>query len=363
MKKTKDKKRIVPRILIPATTLLLLTALLLLISRNSPLVADFVNSYIATPLRYITAKMTHPFPISLFEVALLSFLPFLVGIIVLAVRRDTAPAEKLRAVLSGVSAIAIFYSGYLTVMSIPYNTTPLAEHLGIEERQDISRDDLYLATLIVRDNVNELSPRISREGGEGVMPYDLREASYLICEAYDGLRADYPFFLNFTSAVKPVFFSGIMSDMGISGIYTYFTGEANVNTSYPDYCTVFTAAHEMAHQRGINRENEANLMAFLALSYSEDEFLRYSAYLNLYEYLSSALYRADKDAYFELRSGLDADALSDIAISNAVTVAHRDSPLYKLMNNVNDAYLKSNGTEGVVTYGYVVRLAVAYLLK
>ena len=79
--------------------------------------------------------------------------------------------------------------------------------------------------------------------------------------------------------------------------------------------------------------------------------------------MSSALFRADKEAYYELRSGLSTIAADDIAASNKVILAHRDSPLYKLMNNVNDAYLKSNGTEGVVTYGYVVRLAVAYLLK
>ena len=100
-----------------------------------------------------------------------------------------------------------------------------------------------------------------------------------------------------------------MSDLQISGIYSFFTGEANVNVEYPDYCLPFTAAHELSHQRGICRENEANFVAFLVCIGSEDDYIRYSGYLNVYEYLASALYRADKELY---KSALE--RLSGIAI-------------------------------------------------
>ena len=80
----------------------------------------------------------------------------------------------------------------------------------------------------------------------------------------------------------------------------------------------------------------------------------------MYEYLASALYRADTDLYNDARSRLSSVALSDMRASNAVYQKHKDSILGKINDRLNDAYLKANGTDGVVTYGYVVRLAVSY---
>ena len=36
-----------------------------------------------------------------------------------------------------------------------------------------------------------------------------------------------------------------------------------MNVDYNDYNLVFTCAHEMAHQRGLSKEDEANFIAFL----------------------------------------------------------------------------------------------------
>ena len=90
----------------------------------------------------------------------------------------------------------------------------------------------------------------------------------------------------------------------ISGIYSFFTGEANLNTNYPDFVNVYTTAHEMAHQRGISREDEANFTAFLVCIESESTYVRYSAYLNMFEYLSSALYSADYSLWLDAYSRL-----------------------------------------------------------
>ena len=46
--------------------------------------------------------------------------------------------------------------------------------------------------------------------------------------------------------------------------------------------------------------------------------------------------------------------------ANAVYKEHEDSVLGRINEKLNDAYLKANGTEGIVTYGYVTRLAVGY---
>ena len=357
--KAKDK-RIFPiwvRISFIITAIVIVAAILAPESRD---IADFVNSYIATPIRVAMAFLSDFIPFSLFELILILLIPMLVLLIIIIVKKTKSLSSAIRTVLSFLGVISIFYSAYLLVMTIPYNTTPITTHLSISGA-DVDRDEIYKATLIAHGKVNELAALLP---GDGItdFPYSREELSAIISDAYREVSEDTPFFYAFDSTYKEIKHSGIMSDMGIAGIYMYITGEANVNTLYPDYDTTFSVAHEFAHQRGINRENEANFMAFYVLSLSDDVYLKYSAYLNIYQYLASALYKTDRELYLELRDSLAPRARKDIAASQAITREHQQSPLFEFMNNVNDAYLKSNGTEGVVTYGYVARLAASYLL-
>ncbi|MFN8548796.1 MAG: DUF3810 family protein [Candidatus Eisenbacteria bacterium] len=55
----------------------------------------------------------------------------------------------------------------------------------------------------------------------------------------------------------------LLSRCGINGIYIPFTGEAAV-CAPPEPEQPFVMAHEMAHQRGIAREDEANFTSWLA---------------------------------------------------------------------------------------------------
>ena len=102
-------------------------------------------------------------------------------------------------------------------------------------------------------------------------------------------------------------------------------------------------------------------MAFLVCTSSTDPYIQYSGYLSMLEYVASAFYSADKELYTAALSLLDEGARGDIRASNEITRAHMDSWIRKLSDSINDTYLKANGTEGVVSYGYVVRLAVGYI--
>ncbi len=339
----------------------LIFAIMALLAPYATPLSDFVNNFVATPLRVLMANLTYLLPVSLFEI-ILYLVP--VGLIVLIVflavdKRGWASRFRTLAALIGV--VAIIFSGYLCVMAIPYHSTPLNERLGISDINEVKTYELFETTLYVQDEVNVLADKLQRdENGVSHSGYTLDEISALVSKSYNKVKEKYPFFYNFESRAKPVLSSYTMSDMGITGIYTYFTGEANINMSYPDYSTVFVVAHELAHQRGINRENEANFMAFLVCIASDNDFLRYSGYLYLYEYLASALNRTDWELYAGIADNLSPLALNDIRASNEITKLHRSSPLYKFMQNLNNAYLKANGTDGVVSYGYVVKLAVAY---
>ena len=326
-------------------------------------VADAVNNGLSVVVRFLLSCTTYILPFSFFELLVILSPVILVSVIVVALKRARSGRDMIRGVVTLFAVISLVFTSYIFTLGVGYHTTALAERIDVEEREVLTAEELYYTISEVIEGVKSSSFDLQVKNGETVMPYSTNEMSKILIDAYDNMNEKYSLVSNYPSRVKPVYFSTVMSDLGISGIYSFFTGEANVNVEYPDYCLPFTAAHELAHQRGICRENEANFVAFLVCISSDDEYIRYSGYLNMYEYLASALYRTDRELYYEAVDGLPDIAISDIRAANAVYEKHKDSPLGKINDRLNDAYLKANGTEGVVSYGYVVRLAVGYYQK
>jgi hypothetical protein len=116
----------------------------------------------------------------------------------------------------------------------------------------------------------------------------------------------------------------------------------------------------MAHQRGIAREDEANFVAFLVTTRSTDPYIRYCGYLNAYEYVASALYRADRELYYKAYAHLNGQVKAEMAAYNDFYDKYRDTTVSQVSGAVNDSYLQSQGTPGTVSYGMVVDLTVAY---
>ena len=336
-----------------------ITLLIYLVAIRSESVADLVNSTVSVAVRFVLSSLTYLLPFSFFELLIIISPVILVVAIWLLVGRD----DMLKSVLSVLAIIGIIFSTYVYTLGVGYRTTRLAERTNIDASSDITQEELTAALSFVLDGIREELPKLEFWDGETRMPYSMDEMSKKLIRAYGFMNQDYSILTNYTSRVKAVRFSTVMSDLGIGGIYSFFTGEANVNVEYPDYCLPFTSAHEMAHQRGISREDEASFVAFLVCIYSDDAYIRYSGYLNMFEYLASALYSVSPDLYYEAVDMLPGEAYSDIRASDAVYIKHMDSPLGKLNNRLNDAYLKANGTEGVISYNYVVRLAVGYYQK
>ena len=147
----------------------------------------------------------------------------------------------------------------------------------------------------------------------------------------------------------------------ISGVFTYYTAEANVNFNYPDYTAPYTMAHEMAHQRGIAPEDEANFIAFLVCMESDDPYIRYSGCMSVLEYVLSAYSKADSKGYSEYVSTLNTSIRSEMMGFSTFFDRYRDSTASKVTDKVNDTYLKASGeSAGAKSYGMVVDLACAY---
>ncbi len=353
-------KRKVPLFFIISTIIFAITSVLVAVARASREAADFLTETVGAGYRRALAWVTDFLPFSLFEVVI-ALLPIAVAfIIIFAVKAFKRGDGRVRLLLSVLSILFLVLSAYNVSMGTAYHTTPIAERLGIEETE-VNRDSLINAMCSLRDEVNSLAGEVKYSNGVSEPTLSSDELSERISEAYSRFSESHGFPFVFPSRAKGMVASPVMSLLGLTGIYTFYTGEANVNLTYPTFDVAFTVAHELSHQRGIMRENEANFMAFLVLYESDDVYLRYAASLTMLEYVGYALYRTDEAAYREIMSTLDSRALSDLRASGEVTKEYGGTFLADISDFFNDLFLKSNGTEGIVSYGMVVTLAVSYI--
>ena len=323
--------------------------------------ADFYNRYPAAFLRGVFAQISGILPCSIAE-AFIIFSPILlVTIIVYANKRFVESWRMVgRFLIITVSVASLFFSTFVLNFGAGYHTSSVDKLLGLD-RRDVSAEELRETAEILVEEINKYTDSLAvRSSGSSVMPYGYGKLSEKLVEAYDKVCDEHAFVSRFPSRVKPVMLSEPWTYTHISGVYTYFTGEANINVNFPDYTLPYTAAHEMAHQRGIAREDEANFVAFLVCAASDDEYIRYSGYLNLYEYVANALYSADKEAYSEVRAKLEPAARKEMSADSAFFDKYRENVAANVTGAVNNAYLTIQGTPGTKSYGMVVDLAVAY---
>jgi len=361
-KPTKKPLRHPPLWLIVPACIALLCAAFHIISRNVPAFANFFTANISSIFRFLLAKVTNLLPFSMAETVLLC-LPVIVALFMWWAWKQINRGYKAKPFLVLLSVACVCYSLFVLTFACGYGTDRLDKRIGLE-RKKVSADELYYTASCLMEKVNQYAEGVEY-GADGfsVMPYSFDEMSRKLCDAYDRISDKYPFIKTYDSRVKPVALSVPMSYAHTTGIYVPFTGEANINIDFPDYSIPFTAAHELAHQRGISREDEANFIAFLVCLESNDEYIRYSGYLNMLEYTLSPLYGANADHYRDVYLALDEGVKGELRAYSKFFDKYRDSTASKVNNAVNDTYLKVQGTEGTKSYGMVVDLAVAYYLQ
>lgn len=165
------------------------------------------------------------------------------------------------------------------------------------------------------------------------------------------------------SKPKPILLSEAMCYTGITGMYMPYTGEANVNVRVEDFMLPCTTAHEMAHQRGFAREDEANYIAYITCSLNPDADFQYSGVMLALINSMNALADKDMEAYKTLQKHYSQGVKNDID-SNNVFWEKYSGKIERISNKVNNSYLKSNGQiDGTESYGRMVDLLLAQYKK
>ncbi|MBQ8432204.1 MAG: DUF3810 domain-containing protein [Clostridia bacterium] len=355
-------KRPFPRLCIAIYILAGISAGLYLTFTQSPAFSDWFNQGISHVGRHLLALTTCWLPFSVAELLLLLIPVAIVLLIVIACRYFCATRRDAAVFAGGLFAIpCVILILFVWNFAPGYYGSTLDQKLELK-REKVSGEELYQTAELLSAELKVLIPQITfLADGSSLMPYSYEEMNDKLLEAYETYTEKQDFLGHFYSRVKPIMLSEPMSYTHITGIYTFFTGEANINVNFPDYTVPFTAAHELAHQRGIAREDEANFVAYLVCMESDDPYIRYSATLNLYEYVISALYSANKELYRASYADLPAEIRAEEVAYSIFFEKYKENVAADVSESVNNSYLQSQGAPaGSRSYNLVVDLAVAY---
>lgn len=247
---------------------------------------------------------------------------------------------------------------FMLVFGLNYQRPPLVETLGYEQRR-ANADELDAMTRAVVEGVNR---NYEESHAEGYVVPDTPRVVRILEESYAREAELSGFAVSGFGPPKPVHFSDVLTRLGISGVYSPFTGEPNFNADAPDFERPFSIAHEMAHQRGFARESEANFVAFLVCTHAADPFVRYSGYRQGFG-VAFELYKLEPERARAMLKGLSAGYREDSQRS-AKFWLKAGGTAGDLSRRLNDLYLKANRVKsGTKNYGEVTALLIGYYLK
>lgn len=258
-----------------------------------------------------------------------------------------------------VSIILWIYISFNILWGLNYDRMPLSQQMHLKEKS-YSKEDLETLVGLLVNRMNGIDS-ISRSVRDKLNSND--SLFLFSAQAYRAYGREDHFFRYPNPSVKSSFYGYLANYMGFSGYYNPFSGEAQVNTTIPRFVQPFTTCHEIGHQLGYAKEEEANFCGFLTTKSSSDPAFRYSVYVDLYLYAASALYSLDSTAYIPYREALKPDVRQDLRDLREFYRKYQN-PLEPLIHILYGKYLKANRQpEGIDSYDEVVGLAIAYYNK
>lgn len=247
---------------------------------------------------------------------------------------------------------------FLFTFGLNYHRPLLFELLGYEQRKATPAELEALGRTLV-ESVNQSYAEAHADGGPAP---DSAEIIKLLNESYEAAPEFKLLPRGEFARPKPVYTSEVLTRLGVSGVYSPFTAEPNYNADVPDFQLPFTIAHEMAHQRGVARESEANFVAYVVCVNSKDAFVRYSGYRNGLGVLSE-LFKVEPEKARELAKELG-PGYRDDSRRAALFWAKAAGATGALGHRVNDLYLRANRVKaGAADYSNSTTLIIAYHLR
>lgn len=317
-----------------------------------------VYRYISQPLSKITGVAF----LSLGELLFYTFIAWVVLKLFALARALFLKNKELlsKTIAQMIAALSILLFLFVMLWGLNYYRMPLSQSANLDTEDHTAEDLRKLCNYLIKE-ANSYRDKIKEDSG-GVMKLS-QNKNITISRAhlgYESISSQYPMLEGNYGKPKIVLGSKLMSYAGIAGIFFPFTIEANVNGDLPEVTLPSTIAHEMAHQRGYAREDEANFISFLTCMASPDIEYKYSGTILALIHSINALHGVDKDKALELAEEYSPGLERDLADINAYWKKF-EGPIERTSTRLNNTYLKANNQkDGVKSYGRMVDLLLSY---
>ena len=352
--------------------ILIFSALSLFVFLLSKLFAscpDFVEKYYSRGFyRFFSQGFSYIFrwtPFSSAEILIIGAICFSIGYLFYCIyktirsfiKKEKSFKPLISFVVYAVCTASILYSCFYIFWGFNFSRKSLADNLGYETTE-YSVEELAELCRDLAAEINRLRP-LTSENEDGIMCVLDDNLAERAITGYTNLSAEYSFMGGNYGKPKFLLTSTGFCYMNITGIFIPYTYEANVNHRTRDCSIPSTILHEMAHQRGFSREDEANFIAFMACRAHDDIDYQYSGYYLAFIHSTNALKRYDSELASEILSTLCDGFWRDVSDSNSFWKQF-EGPVEEVVTSVNDSYLQANGQEdGVHSYGRMVDLLLA----
>jgi len=346
--------------------------LLLLVSfRLFPVFSEWFARYPAAAVRIVLGFLSSVVPFSVFEISIVLFVLYLLFFLVfsffqlLQCLRKKSISRYFGKLFLVIPTVLIMVLDLFALSFAPcYERKGVAEHMQLP-MEEVTEETVFEALAFLSDSINRASPLLSKnEAGESLCPVSEKELKILVKNACSQFAKLNPFYQKTGFVSKSFLFSEWITYTHISGVFGFFTGEANVNTNYPHFVVSSAMAHEACHARGIGAENECNFLASVILLESDSPYLNYCGATALMDDFLSVCRRIDPERTNSILQNTDPVYAKDQAFYRAFFEPYRESTASVVADQTNSAYLKSMGqTEGTLSYSRVIGLFSSYVLK
>jgi len=353
-------RRHLARHIVLAAAVILLIAYYIL--RELRPVADFVTSHIALPWHRFAGGVFNVFPFSVAEwlcaLAVVGVLVYLVYTIIKIIRKPKKLQRVYAFLVTLLAAAVTVYTLVCWFWGIGFYSQTYEELSGIETTS-MSTEQLKEVTIYFAEAANAAGEEVPRDGN-GLYVCDIPTTLSDAPALYTNLPEQFGFLMGSDLRPKPLVFSYLMSELNYTGVFFPFTGEANVNVQTPSCFIPSTVAHELSHQRGVFREQDANFTAVMVCMQSSDPNFVYSGALLAYVNLDNALRQASYKQWLEASAYLGDNARRDLA-ANDEYWAQFETPTAQISHAAYGGFLQNQGQAlGMRSYGACVDLLVAY---
>lgn len=324
------------------------------ISKQTQWIESWYIPYIFTPLSKTLNTLTRWTHLSVglllaFGLGLVLVLVFsrkVVGIF----RRSYSVKKLLLNTLAWISPVYLYY---MLTWGLLYHRQPVSSSFALDTTQIRTEELIDLGEFLV-ESTNEVRREIPdqrldtirfetmvKEASEsfGFLPENIRIKKNLMAKRASG--------------------STLLAYMGTAGIYTFWSGESNVNKIIATHEIPEVMLHEMAHQLGFASEDEASFLSWMAGKDHPDKLFQYSVKSGVMWRALRQIYQVDSVSAKAISAKIDSTVIRDAQLSLERWKPYRGLIQNSIITPIYNTFLKANGKEeGIKAYDQMIDLVI-----